>query len=293
MGNRVRKALKSIRSLADTDSTTFNIETTRCCREEDILRVAKIRHNLQRCERTSTCANRKLRRRASAFLAKLERGLTVLGPEPTLASSLHMRSVRLQVLTALLEAVSAYADDELRTVTVINSRWRLTPKQLRKVTAKSIKNQFRKHLERAGILDAPGFLIAFLHGEYEPTAGVFQLHFHLLTTAEKAALILERLRGRCGYQKTATGAAAIKRSKVNDRPKQFSYLLKSYWPERPVVEIDGKLKRVRGVRRIKGPRHTDYLLWLDRTDFSDIRLLNQCTFRNGKFHLSESCISRR
>ncbi|MES0090087.1 hypothetical protein [Mesorhizobium sp. M0030] len=214
-------------------------------------------------------------------------------PQLTLSSFLYMRQVRLNVVAALLSAMARFSNDKLRTVTVINRKWRFTGRQLRKVTAAQIKRQFRTHLQRAAILDEPGFLVAFLHGEYEPTTGVFQLHFHLLTTTDKAVFLLKNLRGRLGYKKTATGAVPIKRRKVRDRPEQFSYLLKSFWPARPVVEIRGQMKRVRGVRRIKGIQHTNYLLWLDRTDFSDILLLNKCVYRNGKFHLAEGCISRR
>lgn len=268
-------------------SILVGFETAARCWKEDAHRLRRISKDIPRQGTRS-----KKRRASLALMTKLRRGLSTLEPDATLASSQYMRSVRLEVVPALLEAVKPYADSDLRTVTVISRKWRFTAKQLRKVFAIDIKRQFRTQLQRAGILDEPGFLVAFVHGEYEPTTGLFQLHFHLLTTADKAAALLNGLKGLWGYEKTATGASAIKRSKVSDRPEQFSYLLKSYWPERPVVEIRGKPKRVRGVRRIKGPRHTDYLLWLDRTKLSDIMLLNQCTYRNGKFHLTDGCISR-
>lgn len=233
-----------------------------------------------------TFAGRGSERAAAALkLAdKLAVGVETGTPQPTLGSSVYMRRLRANMITALLDAAAHFADSDLRTVTVINRKWRFTAGQLRKVTAAQIKRQFRTHLQRAGILDEPGFLVAFLHGEYEPTTGEFQLHFHILTTAEKAALLLSRLRGRWGYEKTATDAVPIKRRKVGNRPKQFSYLLKSFWPERPIVTINGFEKRVRTSRRIKGEFHTMYLQWLDRCGLADIMVLNNCVFRNGKFH---------
>ncbi|MER9523743.1 hypothetical protein [Mesorhizobium sp. LNJC394B00] len=259
-------------------------ETKQFCKDEDAVRVAKIEADLRR--RTSQSGGRKTKSalRVATLLALLENGLATGKPYPTLASSQYMRQVRSNTIGALLDAVVHFADSDLRTVTVINRKWRFTARQLHKVTAAQIKQQFRTHLQRAGILDEPGFLVAFLHGEYEPTTGEFQLHFHILTTAEKAALFLSRLRGRWGYEKTATGAVPIKRCKIENRPKQFSYLLKSFWPERPVVTIDGVEKRVRANRRIKREFHTMYLQWLDRCGLADIMVLNNCVFRNEKFH---------
>ena len=65
----------------------------------------------------------------------------------------------------------------------------LTPEQFESVTARQIKNQFISHLRRSGVMAVPGFLLAFLHGEFEPTSGTFVLHFHGVTTNEKAAAL--------------------------------------------------------------------------------------------------------
>ena len=116
----------------------------------------------------------------------LKRGIRTRNPSPNLASSIYMRQLRLSVIGAILQAVDPYADADLRLVTVISKQWRYDANSLNKVSAAAIKRQFRTHLERNGVFAIPGFLIGFLHGEFEPTSGKYQLHHHMLTTPQKA-----------------------------------------------------------------------------------------------------------
>jgi hypothetical protein len=211
----------------------------------------------------------------------LEAGLTSGLPHPTLASSLGMRAIRQSVFGALLRALEDYADADLRTFTIMNAKWTYTPEELDRVTAAQIKNQLRTHLNRAGILRMRGPFICFLHGEFEPTSGLYVLHFHGVTTAAKAAA-LDHLKNRGGYIRTQTGAAAIRCEQVRDRAAQFTYLLKSYWPAKAVRVVDGDMKRDRKHHRIPEPYHTQYLLWLDRQKLADLTVMHDCwSPRNG------------
>ena len=211
-----------------------------------------------------------------ALAERLEDGVASGLPPTTLGSSLRMRLIRLAFHRTLLDAFAPYADDDLRTLTVIYSGWAFSPADLDGVTATQVKAQFRQHLNRVGVPKVPGPLFAVLHGEFEPTSGLYRLHFHILTTAAKAAALKACLTSETikGYAITATGAAPVRRSRVRDRGRQFSYLAKSYWPSRPVVMIDGRPKRVRKPRRIPEPFATQVLLWLDRQSFADLVLLN-------------------
>ncbi|GJD66762.1 hypothetical protein MPEAHAMD_6960 [Methylobacterium frigidaeris] len=213
---------------------------------------------------------------------RLEAGNTSGFSPTTLASSMRMRLIRQDLSRALLDGFEGYADDELRTVTVIYSGWAYTPDTLDAVTAEQIKGQFRQHLNRAGVTRVPGPLFAVLHGEFEPTSGVYQLHYHVVTTAAKAAALMKLLATIAGYKATATGAAPVRRSRVGDRLRQFTYLAKGYWPGKPVVEIDGKPKRVRKHGRIPEPFGAQVLLWLDRQSFADLVVMTDCwSPRNG------------
>lgn len=216
--------------------------------------------------------------------SRLEAGVASGFPPLTLASSLRMRAIRQGLGRALLNAFEDYADADLRTVTVIYTGWAYTPATLDRVTAAQIKKQFRRHLERAGVTKLPGPLFAVLHGEFEPTSGLYQLHFHLVTTAAKAAALKAGLTARKirGYAVTITGSAPVRRSKVRDRVRQFTYLAKAFWPGKPVIIIDGQRRRVRRYRRIPEPFGTQVLLWLDRQQFSDLVVTHDCwSRRNG------------
>lgn len=209
---------------------------------------------------------------------RLRGGATSGFPPLTLASSLRMRAIRQGLSRALLDAFEEYPDAGLRTVTVIYSGWSFTPAELDQVTAAKLKAQFRQHLIRGGVLKVPGPLFAVLHGEFEPTSGRYILHYHLVTTAAKAAALLAGLRAKKikGYTVTATGSAPVRRSRIGNRVHQLTYLAKAYWPSKPIIWINGKPQRVRDPRRIPEPYGTQVLLWLDRQTFPDLVLMNDC-----------------
>ncbi|HEV7252001.1 MAG TPA: hypothetical protein VGN97_02725 [Mesorhizobium sp.] len=210
-----------------------------------------------------------------ALVAALEADLRGGLPPRTLASSLSMRSIRQAVVEGMLTGFEPYSNEQLRTFTLLNQNWVFTPEALDGVHAARLVRQLRTHLHRAGVLDLPCPLIAFLHGEFDPVAGVFVLHFHGATTAPKAQALHE-LKGKWGYVKSRTRAAPVRCRPVRDRARQFSYLLKSYWPSRGVRDQDGVLMRDRKGHRIPEPFHSQVLLWLDRHNLADITLMNDC-----------------
>ena len=147
-----------------------------------------------------------------------------------------------------------------------------------------MKARFRTDLNRIGLTKVPGPFIAILHGEFEPRSGCYVLHFHILTTREKAEL-LKRLKAKpgtkafSGYTATASGAAPVVCKPVRDRGRQFSYLLKSYWPARAIRRIKGVNKRDRRVRRIPEPYASQVLIWLDRQRLRDLVVMHDCWSR--------------
>jgi hypothetical protein len=244
------------------------------------------------------------RSEGEALVAKLAAGAALVPDRThTLASACTMRMIRQRVIQRLLQAFERYSDEELRTFTIINTKWVFNAHELKAINAKIIKNQLRTHLNRAGITRLPGPFIAFLHGEFDPVSGLFTLHFHGLTTREKAKALdsltykevskpVRPIRCRdkqrslkqrsWGYENTRTRARPIVRKRITDRPRQFSYLLKSYWPSRGIRMIGRKRKRDRRGQRIREPFHTQVLLWLDKQRLRDLTLLHDCwSPRNG------------
>lgn len=289
---------KAIQATTPEPATPDDFETEAKSASEDRLRARRMRRVLNRPGQTNWLniadrrwlAKQRPPRVASPPLdhdairdlaERLEAGVASGFPPLTLASSLRMRTIRQGLSRALLDAFEDYPDADLGTVTVIYAGWSYTPAELELVTAAKLKAQFRQHLSRAGVLKLPGPLYAVLHGEFEPSSGRYQLHYHLVTTAAKAAalkagLTTKRIKGYC---LTATGSSPVRRSRVRDRVRQFTYLVKAFWPGKPIIQIDGEAKRVRSYRRIPEPFGTQVLLWLDRQTFADLVVTNDCWSR--------------
>jgi hypothetical protein len=213
---------------------------------------------------------------------RLEAGQSGPAPE-TLASSVHFRELRRQHIGGLLECFAVFDDANLSEFTLINENWLVTPQELWALRASTLVRQLRTHLERAGVNAIQGTLVAYLHGEFDPISGMFQLHFHGVATAAKAAALMRLVRKPdgtprgWGYVRTCTGSAPICRQAIRDRVWQFSYLLKSYWPSRRItIGDDGKAVRDEYPMRIAEPIHSLVLLWLDREKVADMRLLTGC-----------------
>lgn len=211
---------------------------------------------------------------AELLATKLSKGVRTGFAPTTLASAFHMRGKRVSIIGAMLKAFDHFPNEQLRTFTLINSSWLLGPGGLELISASTLKRQLVSHLNRAGVASIKGPLIAFLHGELEPERGLYQLHYHGLTTLEKSRA-LDHLQPNWGYVKTSSGAPAIHRGRVKDRTAQFSYLVKSFWPSKGIRLVDGEPKRDRRGQRIKGTFHSQVLLWLDRQTLREITILNQ------------------
>lgn len=250
----------------------MKIESKHDARREDATRAKLLR------------ADAVCRAKGRSRLLRLSRGLSVNASgkncRPTLASAVFMRRLRKRLIKSMVRALAHRAD--LAVATLVNINWIYSRRELRCLRASTLKAQFRTHLNRTGVTQIPGPLIGFVHGEWDSTAKAFQIHFHLVTTNEKAQAI-KRLKGRMGYTKTATGAAPIVCQALRDPAAQLSYLFKSFWPERPIVVVDGRRVRRRGVMRIRGRAHSEYLSWLHKQRLEDMMVLNGVLFRGGKF----------
>ena len=189
---------------------------------------------------------------------------------PTVASSAAMRGIRIKVIGALLDAVAELGDDELKVVTVVKPTWAMTPSELLRTDARAIKFQFVADLKRTGVSALSDPFVAFLHGEFDPTKGLYLLHYHCVTTPRKAALLKKRLGALAAYKATGLVRRPIRSPRVGDRVWQLTYLLKALWPNRAVRLTANGWKRDRGYHRIREPWSSIYLLWLDRHRLLDL-----------------------
>lgn len=127
---------------------------------------------------------------------------------PSLASSLCMRSHRIRIVGAVWELISGrrWAPTEISTFNVIPSSWEYTPETLNRADAAQLMSRLRSDLNRCGAAEADGFLIAFLHGEFEPESGIYRLHAHGVATSGMIA-VLDRLRDLAHCAANTPGSA--------------------------------------------------------------------------------------
>ena len=234
-------------------------------REQSLFRVA------------ASCSNPRLAQAAGKLAERLararQRGRVLI----SLASPEYMRRARVRVIGHLWMLIEA-SRLSVSTVDLVPKGWIFSSSELDEADPVKLLNALRSDLNRCGAADATGFLFLGLHGEYESEADVYQLHAHGVATGEIIEVV-DKLRKRRKFQseRRADGAihsrVVISRKPITNLAYRLTYILKSYWPSRPIVMIDGRPRRVRGVRRIPEPRHSHYLLWLDRWSLSDMILL--------------------
>src|SRR3569623_302281 len=158
------------------------------------------------------------------------------------------------------------------TFTIIPRTWEFTPEELAGVDVRKLLVGFRTVLYAKGAAAAGGWLMVFLHGEFDPVAGVFRLHLHGLASKEMVA-VLDRLRDYPRYQTRRLNddgsftaiyrPLVIRRMPLFNIPAPLTYLAQSFWPSRPIyISEAGPRRRVRDKQRIPEPPHTQALLWL-------------------------------
>jgi hypothetical protein len=223
---------------------------------------------------------------AADLAARLEAAVQSRCPEATPSSAFYMRDQRLRIGAALWETAETSPYQPVNVFTAIHPSWLCPADHLLSLNLCKVQNQFRTHLNRAGVITASGFIAACLHGEFEPFGERYQLHFHGLCAGDKVKA-LNRLRGRQGYIRTAEVNWPLKLYPLNNPPRQLSYLMQSFWPMKAqMLRPDGTYYRTRTKTRIKEPYHSLYLLWLDKWSIDDMWLLSGIRTTGGRMILT-------
>lgn len=251
-------------------------ETARDARLEDQKRCEAL---VKRSKRAKLA---KLKAKAAKLAQKLAYREHGLDPPDSMASSGYMRDQRIRIGGAIWKLTDNHPLGLISTFTVINSNWEFPGKQLSKVDPRKLRNAFRSWLMRCGAGDASGYLVAFIDAEYEPVTDTWRFHFHGLVSGGMRDVV-DQLRHTRGYrskqqQPVDSQVRTPQRVRISAKPlvnipEPLTYLLKSFWSSRWEGPIDGAMQRQCGKRRIREPRHTQSLLWLDRWSLQDITLL--------------------
>ena len=186
------------------------------------------------------------------------------------------RQYRRRFCGVVLEAIERIPAETIYLYTVIPASWRVDGPTLHTKDPKKLLRQFRTQLNRAGLSALDGWLIAFVHGDYDKTYDIFQLHLHVLVVGEKVHA-LQGLRELRIYKPSAHVKRPIVRKRLKAPARQISYYLaQDFWPSKPTVLVRDVPVRVRERKRIPEPRHAEVLMWLDRQRFADLVWLHGC-----------------
>lgn len=199
----------------------------------------------------------------------------------SLASSLYMRGHRVKVIGALWQLMDAR--NGVTTFTVIPDGWDFTPAQLASAMPILLLRALLTDLYRKGAKAAGGWLFAFIHGEFDPVAGVYRLHIHGACSPEMIE-VLDRLRLLPKYKSVRQlpngewnpvyRRVWIRRKPLHSMPNPITYLMQAFWPSRPIyIDAEGKRRRVRQKQAIREPFHSMVLLWLNRWRLKDLTLM--------------------
>ena len=211
----------------------------------------------------------------------------------SLASARHLRTERDRVLSNVWQVVDQTGYTNASTVTAIPRGWLIPAGQLHKVDPRRLIHQLRAHFYRYGAKAGEGFLIGFLHGEYDPATDKIQIHFHAVVSGRMRS-VLDRSRAGWSYRHLdefgrRLPVKGVRRSllPLSNMPRPITYLLKSYWPSKWTGKT-GSGDRIKQGRpsRIPDPRHTEVLVWLDRWSLEDIKLTIGVRASSRGFRLS-------
>lgn len=201
--------------------------------------------------------------------------------EGSLASALDYRHARIEEASKILALIERDLSD-VRGVTVVPNGEQFPGAELSSWDVDAFKARFRSQLNRLGIREADGFVIAYFHCDYDASTGMMSPHWHLLVKGGARA-IMKRLRNCAKYRSVRSGASPESPVKTpvrfhkgppNDAVSAVTYLMKSYWPAiTSGLNENGQHVRYKQRQRIPEPLHTNVLMWLHHRRFNDLRLL--------------------
>jgi hypothetical protein len=190
-------------------------------------------------------------------------------PPTTLASAAYYFELRERILDHLVKLTWKLAPEELVTATLLPRKSRVC--SLQTFDPFKFGQRLRADLTRAGGRKARGWVFASVHGEFNDQLGLWDPHYHIIVAGAEMIGVIDSLRARGKYRleacseddKPAKKAPPIlkRRVKRSQLRHALSYVLQTWWPQ---TGVDGTARGQGPRRRLKGPRHTEFLLWLDR-----------------------------
>ncbi len=220
-------------------------------------------------------------RRAAAALS-LERRLAppkAMGQlSDTLSSSRSMRRLRRFFCGSVIDLLKAFPAGSVSFYTVICADWQVGDVDLAAFEPKKILERFRAQLNRRGLAALSGWLIASVHGDYDPATRRYQVHIHLVAVGD-ARNAIESLREMPCYRPGVISRPILRRRAADLERMTPYYLAQSFWPMKKRLP-NGRRDR----RRYRLPPNelVDWLLWIDQQSFGDLVWMHRCHVSGGK-----------
>ena len=264
----------------------FQFETEQFSREEDARRVKMLRKSASQAKKPEN-------RIAALELAdRLDYGDG--DPPETLASHLYMRGHRIAIAGALWRLAERPDFGQVSIVGIAPRSLEIPGESLWQVDPRKAGATVRTDLYNCGAKTAGGYAAAFFDAEHEPMTDMFRFHFHGLAAGGMLDVI-EGLRAAPKYRSIAVREGhrkrvpriVVSRKPLENLPAPLTYLLKSFYSSKWEGQIDGERRRQNRKSRIKEPRHSQVLLWLDRWSLQDITLLLGLRVNADGFHLTK------
>jgi hypothetical protein len=226
--------------------TTSRFETLEAARNEDHLRAKML---LKYADSPIS----PIRRRRAIQLAS---ALSDEEPGSSMASAVCRRDQRIRLFGHLWRICDRESDDP-STFAAKSEALERPGRDLHKVDPVELGREFKADLYRAGAKDADGYLLAFLDGEYGPDRDVWKLHWHGVVDG-KLKHVVDQLRNTRKYGQPRD--VWMSRKPLTNLPYSLTYTDKPFWSSR----WEGEVGRQAFKSRVKEPRHSELLLWLDQ-----------------------------
>lgn len=167
--------------------------------------------------------------------------------------------------------------------------WVVSADELQDFKLGQCSNDFRRAMDDAGSKKASGYLVGFIHGQYDQRDDVFRLRIAGMVAGEKCS-VLQLWRDHSSGRERADEyrALTVFKSPLRNPDDMLLNLMKLDWTTRcdipEALEIIGC---VDAARRIPEPMHSDYLCWLSQYQPDDLLLWTGLTgsWRRAPLHL--------
>jgi hypothetical protein len=217
----------------------------------------------------------------AATLDSLANGTLINPPRCGLASAIYMHHRRIGLLGTIVELVTKHRDLEAAWLSCTSPDFRFDQNSGWSDCCKMARSQLEQQLDAAGVLNAPGLLIGFMHGYYVPNLQQFQLRYRGFIAGAKLQCLRKQRAANSG--KPPLIDLRLRLHPIRDLRQQINQLL----PNCPLELEAPSNGKAASVSRMREPALSLYLLWLAQHRLSDLTTISGAYYYDGHLALQE------